>query len=118
MVHSWKSPARYALDELFSRFRLALHALKRCAVFLAAALVLFLRAPLVESSGKYLVNCFVDGVEKNFSDLKELEIESVKRLDFYVGEDIDILIASLLELDKYIDNVGNALFVSRTSSFT
>ena len=64
----------------------------------------------VESSGKYLVNCFVDGVEKNFSDLKELEIESVKRLDFYVGEDIDILIASLLELDKYIDNVGNALF--------
>ena len=64
----------------------------------------------VESSGKYLVNCFVDGVEKNFSDLKELEIESVKRLDFYVGEDIDILIASLLELDKYIVNVGNALF--------
>lgn len=64
----------------------------------------------IESSGKYLVNCFVDGVEKNFSDLKELEIESVKRLDFYVGEDIDILIASLLELDKYIDNVGNALF--------
>ena len=64
----------------------------------------------VESNGKYLVNCFVDGVEKNYSDLKELEIESVKRLDFYVGEDIDILIASLLELDKYIDNVGNALF--------
>jgi hypothetical protein len=31
---------------LFSRFRLALHALKLSAVLLAAALVLFLSAPL------------------------------------------------------------------------
>ncbi|HRG76227.1 MAG TPA: hypothetical protein PLX69_16825, partial [Leptospiraceae bacterium] len=64
----------------------------------------------IESSGKYLVNCFVDGVEKSLSQLKEIEISNVQRLDFYVGEDIDILIASLLELDKYIDNVGSALF--------
>ena len=64
----------------------------------------------IESSGKYLVNCFVDGIEKSFSQLKEIEISNVQRLDFYVGEDIDILIASLLELDKYIDNVGSALF--------
>jgi len=64
----------------------------------------------IESSGKYLVSCLVDGTEKNISQLKEIPIDSVKRLDFYVGEDIDILIASLLELDKYIDNVGNTLF--------
>lgn len=51
----------------------------------------------------------MDGVEKSLSQLKEIEISNVQRLDFYVGEDIDILIASLLELDKYIDNVGSAL---------
>lgn len=64
----------------------------------------------IESSGKYLVNCFVDGIEKNPSELRDIQIESVKRLDFYVGEDIDILIASLIELDKYIDIIGNTLF--------
>lgn len=64
----------------------------------------------IESSGKYLVSCLVDGTEKTISELKQIPIDSVKRLDFYVGEDIDILIASLLELDKYIDNVGNTLF--------
>lgn len=64
----------------------------------------------IESSGKYLVSCLVDGLEKNPSELNEIQIDSVKRLDFYIGEDIDILIASLLELDKYIDGVGNTLF--------
>lgn len=64
----------------------------------------------IESKGKYLVNCCVDGISKNLSELKYIEISSVERLDFYVGEDIDILIDSLLELDKYIDNVGNILF--------
>ncbi|MBK8398517.1 MAG: hypothetical protein IPL26_25145 [Leptospiraceae bacterium] len=64
----------------------------------------------IESSGKYLVSCLVDGIEKNPSELKEILVDKVNRLDFYVGEDIDILIASLLELDKYIDNVGNTLF--------
>ena len=64
----------------------------------------------IESSGKYLVSCLVDGLEKNPSELNEIQIDSVNRLDFYIGEDIDILIASLLELDKYIDGVGNTLF--------
>ncbi|HNI91127.1 MAG TPA: hypothetical protein PKX55_23445, partial [Leptospiraceae bacterium] len=64
----------------------------------------------IESSGKYMVSCIVDGKEKAYSELKDIEIEKVSRLDFYIGEDIDILIASLLELDKYIDNIGNTLF--------
>lgn len=55
------------------------------------------------------MSCLVDGIEKNPSELKEILVDKVNRLDFYVGEDIDILIASLLELDKYIDNVGNTL---------
>lgn len=64
----------------------------------------------VESQGKFIVNCLVDGTEVDPSGLSHMKIESAERFDFLVGEDLDMVIASLAELDKYIDNIGNTLF--------
>ena len=62
-----------------------------------------------ESQGKFLINCFVDGKEMNREDLNGVMINSAERLDFYVGENLDVLISGLIELDRYIDTVGNTL---------
>ncbi len=62
-----------------------------------------------EGQGKFLLQCLVDGREMQKDELKTISIDSAVRLDFYVGENLDVLIAGLIELDKYIDTVGNTL---------
>jgi hypothetical protein len=62
-----------------------------------------------ESQGKFVLQCLVDGAEMQQDQLNKLEIRSAERLDFYVGENLDVLISGLIELDKYIDTVGNTL---------
>ncbi len=62
-----------------------------------------------EGQGKFLLQCLVDGREMQKDELKTISIDSAERLDFYVGENLDVLIAGLIELDKYIDTVGNTL---------
>ncbi|MCB1189204.1 MAG: hypothetical protein H7A23_03990 [Leptospiraceae bacterium] len=63
----------------------------------------------IESQGKYLVNCLVDGREFSKSELKNIEVEKANRIDFYIGEEIDLLKSTLQEMDKYVDTVGNTI---------
>lgn len=62
-----------------------------------------------ESQGKFLLQCLVDGREMERNELNSILIPSTQRLDFYVGENLDVLISGLIELDRYIDTVGNTL---------
>ena len=62
-----------------------------------------------ESQGKYLLKCFKDGEEYSLNELSQMEIQPSVRLDFYIGERIDVLVSTLLELDNYIDKVGTTL---------
>ncbi len=62
-----------------------------------------------ESQGKFVLQCLVDGTEMQQEQLNNIQINSAERLDFYVGENLDVLISGLIELDKYIDTVGNTL---------
>ncbi|MCB1141746.1 MAG: hypothetical protein H7A24_12765 [Leptospiraceae bacterium] len=62
-----------------------------------------------EAQGKFLLQCLVDGKEMLLDELRTLSIEGRERLDFYVGENLDLLVNSLVELDKYLDNIGNTL---------
>lgn len=62
-----------------------------------------------ESQGKFLLQCLVDGKELNRDELNQIRIQSTERLDFFVGENLDVLISGLIELDRYIDTVGNTL---------
>jgi len=62
-----------------------------------------------ESQGKFLLQCLVDGRELGREELNNILIPSTQRVDFYVGENLDVLISGLIELDRYIDTVGNTL---------
>lgn len=64
----------------------------------------------VESKGKYLLGCTVDGVEFQTSIMNDQEIESVAKMEFFVGEEMDFLVSTLTELDLYVDKVGSTLF--------
>ncbi|RHX81573.1 hypothetical protein [Leptospira yasudae] len=64
----------------------------------------------VESKGKYLLGCTVDGVEFQASSMNEQGIESANKMEFFVGEEMDFLVSTLNELDLYVDKVGSTLF--------
>lgn len=63
----------------------------------------------IESNGKYLRHFTVNGQEFNRSDLDSLGIEETERLDLYVGEELDVIEDSLVEVDNYVDKVGSTL---------
>ncbi len=63
----------------------------------------------VESQGKFLMNCLVDGKELDKSEMNSMEISATERLDFYIGEEMDMLRSSLLEFDRYVDKIGNTI---------
>ncbi len=68
----------------------------------------------VESNGKYVVSCLADGREFYLKEMENLSYDQIARLDFIIGEEIDVLISSLDELDRYVDAIGSTL-ISRDS---
>lgn len=63
----------------------------------------------VESNQKYVVSCFVDGNDYDLSVMEDLDIEKIGRIDFIIGEEMDVLVSSLEELDRYVDTIGSTL---------
>ena len=64
----------------------------------------------LQSQGKYILRCLADGNEKTEKELSSIRLGSAERLDFYAGKTADILLSVLLEMDRYIDTVGNTIF--------
>jgi hypothetical protein len=63
----------------------------------------------VETNGKYIISCFADGKDFGAQEMGEMDYVDVKRMDFIIGEEMDVLISSLEELDRYVDTIGNTL---------
>ncbi|GBF50200.1 hypothetical protein LPTSP4_17240 [Leptospira ryugenii] len=63
----------------------------------------------IEANGKYLRYFTVNGREHNRKELESMGVENAERLDFIVGEELDILEDGLIELDIYVDKVGSTL---------
>ncbi len=63
----------------------------------------------IENNGKYLLHFTVDGKEVSSSEIQDLEVSTTERLDFFIGEELDMIENSLVELDSYVDKVGNTL---------
>ncbi|TGL63582.1 hypothetical protein [Leptospira sarikeiensis] len=63
----------------------------------------------VENNGKFLLSCVVDGEEFAQSTMRDSSIAKASKMEFFVGEELDILISSLHELDSYVDKVGTTL---------
>ncbi|TGN19404.1 hypothetical protein [Leptospira idonii] len=63
----------------------------------------------IESNGKYLRHFTVNGLEINRSEAETWELNRAERVDLFVGEELDIIEDSLIELDSYVDKVGSTL---------
>ncbi|MGJ4745142.1 hypothetical protein ACQV5M_02170 [Leptospira sp. SA-E8] len=63
----------------------------------------------VETNGKFLLSCVVDGEEFTQNTMRDSSISNASKMEFFVGEELDILISSLHELDSYVDKVGTTL---------
>ncbi len=59
---------------------------------------------------RYILGLQVNGQEVSQGDLAQIQTDTTERLDFYVGDELDILLNSTAELDRYIDQVGAILF--------
>jgi|JI8StandDraft_1071087.scaffolds.fasta_scaffold01111_12 hypothetical protein len=63
----------------------------------------------IETNHKYLRSYNVNGEELSRTAMENIEIVTVSRLDLFVGEELDIIEDSLIELDSYVDKVGSTL---------
>ena len=61
---------------------------------------------------KYILGVSVDRKETpvTSSSLDTMEPENVGRLDFYIGDEMDMLLHTLGEMDHYVDQIGTTLF--------
>ncbi len=61
-------------------------------------------------NNKYILNLKVDAEEVSLSRLKEVATDAVRRLDFYIGDEMDMVLSTLSETDRYIEQIGSTLF--------
>ncbi|MBI3394309.1 MAG: hypothetical protein HY042_00585 [Spirochaetia bacterium] len=64
----------------------------------------------VRENHRFLLGMRADGVEILPGDLDAVEPGSVDRLEFFVGDEIDMVLVTVEELDNYVDQVGSTLF--------
>ena len=60
---------------------------------------------IIKKNNKYILSCFVNNEELNFTDFKDMPIEQVERFDLVSGNEMDLLSKSLEELGIYIDRI-------------
>ena len=61
-------------------------------------------------NNKYILNLKVDAREVSLARLKEVATDAVRRLDFYIGDEMDMVLSTLSETDRYIEQIGSTLF--------
>lgn len=59
---------------------------------------------------RYILGLQADGEDVPISSLGEIELEAVERLDFYVGDELDMVLATIGELDRYVDQIGATMY--------
>lgn len=64
----------------------------------------------VSASKRYILSLQVDKKDVALSTLGGIGAEEIERLDFYVGDQFDMLLKTLGEMDAYVDQVGGILF--------
>jgi len=62
---------------------------------------------------KYILNLKVDSREISIQRLADIPADGVDRVDFYIGDEMDMVLSTLTEMDRYVDQIGSTL-VERT----
>lgn len=63
-----------------------------------------------EENKKYILDVKVDQKEMSPVQLERLDVDHVERLDFYIGDELEMVLVTVDELDRYIDQVGSTLY--------
>jgi len=66
-------------------------------------------------NNKYILGFLVDQAEHSIKQLKEIKPEEIKRFDFFIGDEVEMMITTIDELDRYIDQVGTVLYEDQVS---
>lgn len=64
----------------------------------------------ISENKRYILGLRVDDTEVSPGELKRFDTTSVDRMDFYVGDELDMVLTTLDELDRYVDQIGSTLF--------
>lgn len=61
-------------------------------------------------NNKYILNLKVDAQEVSMSHLTKVPTDGIGRIDFYIGDEMDMVLSTLGETDRYMDQIGSTLF--------
>lgn len=64
----------------------------------------------IAGNKRYILGLRVDGADASLSALPAVPAATVGRVDFYVGDELDMVLTTVSELDHYVDQVGVTLF--------
>ncbi len=59
---------------------------------------------------KYILSLKVDHRDVSVAGLSDVGTEEVERVDFYIGDEMDMVLSTLGEMDRYVDQIGEVLF--------
>lgn len=59
---------------------------------------------------RYILGLKVDSTDVSLSSLNAIEASGVQRVDFYVGDELDMVLTTVGELDRYVDQIGATLY--------
>jgi hypothetical protein len=59
---------------------------------------------------RYIIGFMVDQKEIPVRDLTEWGMDKIDRLDFMIGDEMDMVLATIEELDRYVDQIGSTLY--------
>lgn len=62
------------------------------------------------SHNKYILGFLVDGNEFSIHDLKTIQPDTAERFDVFIGDEVEMMISTIDELDRYLDQIGTFLF--------
>ncbi|MCB1172354.1 MAG: hypothetical protein KDK39_02255 [Leptospiraceae bacterium] len=68
----------------------------------------------ISENKRYILGMQVDQNEIAIGELKDLSTSEVERFDFFVGDELDMMLGTLEELDRYVDQIGSTLFEMHT----
>ena len=68
----------------------------------------------IAGHNRYILSMRVDSQDVALSGLDEIGMDHVHRVDFYVGDELDMVLTTLGELDRYVDQIGSTLFESES----
>ncbi len=70
----------------------------------------------IANNNRYILSMRVNSEDVALSALEEIGMDGVDRVDFYVGDELDMVLTTLHELDRYVDQIGTTLYELETVS--